>query len=217
MIEKISINGNPFVGILGFATNRYAVFTQSIVGSTTEKLRQLFDNVFFVDISENSLCGVMATGNSRGILLPYNTGDEREVFKENEIETVVINSKYNAIGNLVVMNDKSAIVSPILGKEVADTIEDILDIETMISTILSNKLVGTLLFVNNKGGIVHPDISEEELSLIEDFFSLEIYRTTICFGTPLVKIGIVGNDKNVVVGDTTTGVETVNIEKALLR
>jgi len=69
--------------------------------------------------------------NNKGILLPTTAyQNEYDFLKaETDLEVGVLDTKFNALGNVICANDKGAVVSPWLSKEECKTISDVLGLK----------------------------------------------------------------------------------------
>ena len=78
----------------------------------------------------------------------------------------ILDTKHNALGNLISVNDKGGIVSPIIEKKYIKEIEDVLDIEVIQKKIAGYYQVGAVMKANNTGCIIHPETEEEDVKQI---------------------------------------------------
>ncbi len=131
--------------------------------------------------------------------------------KELDVNLAVLDSKYNALGNIIVANDNGALVSPLIPYRLKKIISDVLDVETSTITIGRFSYIGSLIVANNDKGLVAPVVKEDERLLIEDILNIKVNEGTVNGGTEFIKLGLVVNDFGVVVGEDTTGAELMNI------
>ena len=203
-IIKSSILGNSSLGLYAFATDSYAIVPFGV----KEEVKQTMQDILKVKpvelvISGSILVGVLACGNSNTILVPSNIYQkEIDIIQSNldsNIEIVEIKSKYTALGNLILRNDKGA-----------------LNVEVEVGEILGSPLVGTMAMCTNKGALTHPLTSEEERDALRSLLGVKIDLCTVNRGVPYPRVGIVANSKGVIIGKETTGPESMRIFEILL-
>lgn len=133
------------------------------------------------------------------------------------MDVVPFKSRLTALGNLILTNDKAALVSKEFTREEANAIGEILGVDEVErgGMIASYRSVGSVGVVTNKGGLVHPEATDEELEWLSDLFGVDIYVGTANMGVPFVGSCMLANSYGVVVGHLTTGPEIVKIEEAL--
>ena len=118
-ILKYQIFGRNSVGVYLAVNNSYGLYPSTLISSTIEKIKSTFNEPFFpISINNSSLIGVYTAGNKNGIIVPH-------IIREDELlklkaYTEELNSDYqigvlksidNAFGNLILCNDKGAIIS----------------------------------------------------------------------------------------------------------
>lgn len=219
-IFRMNILGSPNIGVYTITTNAFTIVPAKISQTKTEKLRDyLGGEVACTTIGGTMLIGVLAAANSNGIILPYFTSDEeieiiKTVFNGN-VER--IESKRTALGNLVLANDKGAIIgeSMIREKEAVEKIKEALDVELEYGRIADLPYVGSLAVATNKGVLAHPMLKDEEKRLLQDVLKTQVDVGTINGGVPYVSSGLLANDNGVIIGNLTTGPEIIMISNVL--
>ena len=83
----------------------------------------------------------------------------------------MLDTKHNALGNLICVNDKGGVISPIVEKEYIKEIEDTLDIEVVQKRIAGFHQVGAVMKANNHGAVIHPETDEEDIKIFKYFRS----------------------------------------------
>ena len=205
-ISKGTILGNSGIGIFGLATDKYAIVPFGIKETTKELIEKTLEcKIIQNSVANTVLLGTMLAGNSKTLLIPPNmTETEYNNFSqlgELDVEIVEIKSKYTALGNLILLNDKGAVIS---------------EIETTVGNILSSPLVGTTGLATNRGCLVHPLTTEEEKRELASLLKVKVDLTTVNRGVPYPKIGIIANSTGAFVGEDTTGPESMRIFELLL-
>jgi len=154
--------------------------------------------------------------NNHGILLPRTSSPEEiaNLRKQTDLNVKILDTKYNALGNLICANDKGGIVSPIIEKEHIKEIEDVLDIEVMQKKVAGYYQVGAVMQANNLGGVIHPEADEEDIKKFSNILGINIEPSTINGGTPFVSSGMLVNNNAIVVGNLTNGPEIMMLTRA---
>ena len=150
------------------------------------------------------------------MLLPRTSSPDEiaNLRKHTDLNVKILDTKYNALGNLICVNDKGGIVSPIIEKEYVKEIEDVLDIEVIQKKIAGYYQVGAVMEANNFGGVIHPETEEEDIKKISNVLGVNVEPATINGGTPFVSSGMLTNNNAIVVGNLTTGPEIMMLTRA---
>jgi translation initiation factor 6 len=146
-----------------------------------------------------------------------NTCSEEELVKikkKTDLNVDILDVKFNALGNMMSVNDKGGIVSPSLPKESLQKIEDVLDIEVLQKKIAGFHQVGAVMATSQSGGIVHPETDDEDVKIISDILGVKVEPSTINGGLPYLSSGILVNNKSMVVGSLTNGPEIMMLTRA---
>ena len=167
-------------------------------------------------VANTRLLGVLMVLNNHGILLPRTSSPEEiaNLRKHTDLNVKILDTKYNALGNLICVNDKGGIVSPIIEKEHIKEIEDVLDIEVMQKKVAGYYQVGAVMQANNLGGVIHPEADEEDIKKFSNILGINIEPSTINGGTPFVSSGMLVNNNAIVVGNLTNGPEIMMLTRA---
>lgn len=219
-VIRMDLLGSPNIGVYALTTNSCTIVPAGVSNLKVARLEScLKGKVICASIDGTNLIGVLAVANSNGVALPYFTSDEeikaiKSVCNGN-VERIECRS--NALGNLVLANDKGAIIGETLmrEKEAVEKIRDVLGVELVQGTIAGLPYVGSLAVVTNKGGLIHPMSSNEELEVLREVLKIPVDVGTINGGVPFVSSGILANDNGVVIGSLTTGPEILMISNIL--
>ena len=168
-------------------------------------------------ISGSVLAGALATANSNGMLVPNSIRDEeleriKKVFTGN---ITIMDSKKTAYGNLVLANDRGAIIDPRFKPKEINQITDTLGVEVVPCEIATLSYVGSLAVATNKGILAHPLLTEEEKKNLESIFKVPVDVGTVNCGIPYIGTGLIANSHASVAGSMTTGPEMFIIEHTL--
>lgn len=214
MYQQIAVNGEDFVGLLGLATDSYGILSKNFRNVSVLNVPTIKTSIY-----GTNLVGLFCAGNSHGLLVPYFVDNDaitkiRKSLSEFDIEVEIskVVNRFTAIGNLVVSNDKAAIISP----KFVDTkiLEDVLDVEIIQRNIAGHEEVGSCCVATNKGFLVHPD-AEDELNEISEIFKVHGKAGSVNFGFPFVGSGLIANSNGYVTGLRTSGIELGRIDDAL--
>jgi len=217
-IQRLDFNGSPNLGAFCRVTDHWLL--QSLSNDPTKKaLESLFGMESVVaSLGHSTLVGILTVGNANGLLVPHYTLDEELEAMQGGlgIPVVPLESRLTALGNLILTNDRAALVSPEFSAGEVQVIRDTLDVEVEARTIAGSDLVGSYCIVTNRGLLAHPHVSEEELEELSDFFGVRADVGTINCGVPYVSIGLLANSKAAAAGYETTGPELMRISEILL-
>ena len=215
-ILRFNFLGSPNIGIYALTTNAYTLIPIKNFKGKFERLREFLKGQFVpTTIGGTRLIGVLATANSNGIVLPNFTLDDEIQVMRTLLDANVdrIESKINAFGNLILVNDHGGIVGKNLihEKKIIRKIEDILDVELVPSQIAGLPYVGSLAVATNTGVLAHPLLRDEEKKILMDVLKVPVDLGTINGGNPFISSGILVNDHGAVISHLTTGPEIMMI------
>ena len=218
-VSKVIMYGNVNVGVYVFSNNKLALIPKDL----PDKVEEVIVNTLQVQtvrttIFETRVLGIFIAGNDKGILLPYGVSDEEyRIIKSHASELGILverlPSKFTALGNMILANNKAALVHPEFEDEALRVISDVLDVPVEKGTIANIPTVGSVASVTDIGLLAHPDTSEEQLDQLKEFFKVDNADVgTVNFGVSFIRTGLIVNTHGAVVGDLTTGPEIVRIE-----
>lgn len=216
-IFKYDVYRSPNVGIYAKCNDNF-VFIPN--GYATTKVKNLCEFLktdhVFTSVANTRLLGVLMVMNNNGILLPRNSLEEEVVHlkKSTGLNVDILDTKYTAIGNLICVNDKGGIMSPLIPSEYVKKVEDVLGIEVIRKKVAGYYQSGAMAKANSHGGIIHPETEEEDVKAISQVLGVELEPATINGGSPFVSSGILANNRSMVVGSLTNGPELVMLTKA---
>lgn len=223
VVEKLTIYGTSFVGTFIYTSEYFTLAPDDLPMKTYNILESTLKvPLIKCSIYGSCLLGIFAVGNSNGLILPSYALDEEVDFLKKSIldqtgrDIIVerLNSLNTAVGNLILTNDKAAIISKEL-KDCRREIEDILDVEVELRDVAGNSLVGAVAIATNRGLLVHPLASDEEVEELGKFMGVQADVGTVNKGSPYLRAGIVANSRGAVVGIDTTGPELMKIQQIL--
>lgn len=222
VISRLSIHGNVNIGVYIFANDQIALVPKGL----DKKILDIISETLNVEpietrVADLSIIGIMVAGNNNGIILPRIIKDNelielKKLLSKYDLNIVVAESKYTAIGNLILANDKGAVLYPEFEKNVVEKIRDGLGVDNVEQTYIAGiPVVGSIGVVTNKGGILHPATSDNELEKLEEILKVPLMTGTVNFGVVFIRSGLVANTYGVLIGEDTTGPEIVRIQEAL--
>ena len=223
MIIRKYFSGIPTIGVLALTTEDLTLLPIFLDKNDVNEVSEVLETKCLqTNIGGSSLVGSLSVANKYGLLLPKIVEDEeltqiKNFLKENDLDlnVEIIKSKNTALGNLILTNDKGALISTEL-KEFKKDIEDVLNVEVEVGTIAELPTVGSNAVVTNIGCLTHPLVDDDELEFLKGLFKVEyIGKGTANKGTTSVGACIIANSKGAIVGGDTTGPELLRIEDAL--
>jgi translation initiation factor 6 len=213
-----SIVGSASIGVYSLANDKFVVIPQMVPRKKAERTAEwLKVKLVHTSISGSVLGGALVCANSNGILLPNSVREqELAVIKAVFEGTItVMETKKTAYGNLVLANDRGAVVDPRFKEHEIRQIAETLGVEAVSSEIAGLPYVGSLAVATNKGVLAHPLLKEEEKKLLESMFKVPVDVGTVNCGIPYVGTGLIGNSHAAVAGSMTTGPEMFIIGNVL--
>ncbi|KAI5184777.1 translation initiation factor 6 [Nematocida homosporus] len=217
MSQRISFESAQEIGVYSTLTNLYA-----LVPAT--------DNVNFVSYFEEALdipivqctingikaVGIQAVGNAKGLLVSSSTTDQELQHIRNALPEKVkvrrVEERLNALGNVIVCNDHSALANADLSPETIESISDVLGVDVFKYSLADNGLVGTYAVMNNTAMLCGSKTSADEVAELSELLGLRVVPGTVNRGADTVGSGVVLNDFACFVGQKTTSTEIVVID-----
>ncbi len=205
MIKKAFYYGTNYPGLyLSFALNRL------IAHESFPKLEELAKAIGAEPVkakAETHLVGLISRGNSRGLitteLLPV------------EVEgATMLKTKFTAIGNLMIANDKGALIGPDL-EPFKQEIEKALGVKAEVGTIAGLSTIGFLAVCNNNGCLVAPEASEDEIKKLEKALKVDVERGTLNEGSSYVGLACIASDHGALVSYLSSGFELSLLSEVL--
>jgi translation initiation factor 6 len=213
-----SIVGSASIGVYSLATENMVIVPVIVPKQKAQEFADwLKAKLIYTSISGSVLIGALACANSNGILIA-NSIREQELEQIKSVFTgniTVMESKKTAYGNLVLANDKGAVVDPRFKEAEIKKISEALGVEAVPTEIAGLPYVGSLAVATNKGVLVHPMLAAEEKKTLERVFKVPVEVGTVNCGVPYVGTGLLANSYAAVAGSMTTGPEMFIIGNAL--
>jgi translation initiation factor 6 len=219
-IIRAQIFGRSLIGVYLTANNSYILYPPTILAPLLKRFKTIFKEPFYpLTINNSNLLGIYTASNKFGIIVPH-------IIREDELNKLkshlndsnrigVLKSIDNTYGNLILCNDKGAIISPFL-RNYRTEIEDILNVETVIYEFANYYLPGSISLTNNHGCLVHPLSTDDEIEYITSILKVdEVDVSTVNRGIPYLSSGAIVNDESGIFGVDCTGPEMMRITTIL--
>ncbi|KAM0677606.1 eukaryotic translation initiation factor 6 [Binucleata daphniae] len=209
MSHAINFEGSPEVGAYTLLTNSYCIIGKSV----SRNYYSLFQDKIKIPICETlvntiNTVGSLCVGNIHGLLLPNTTTDvEMQHIRDSlgcDIKIRRISERLNALGNVILCNDRVALIHPDIDEETIQLIKDTLNVEVYKQSLRSEGLVGTYGRMNNYGMLVHPKVTSEEQEELCDLLDLNVVGGTVNKGGESIGSGMAVNDYISFYGNRTT-------------
>ena len=216
-IIKYDVYSGPNIGIFTSVNDKFVFIPNGFAKTKAENLaRYLQTEYLMTPVANTRLLGILMVLNNHGILLPKTSSPDEiaNLRKCTDLNVKILDTKYNALGNLICVNDKGGVISPIIEKEFIKEIEDVLDIEVIQKRVAGFHQVGAVMKANNLGGIIHPEADEEDIKNFSNVLGVNLEPATINGGIPFVSSGMLANSNAVVVGNLTNGPEIMMLTRA---
>ena len=217
-LERLRILGNPNIGVFICASNKYALIPKGVTSQAKQKIKDVLNvEVIEAQVAGTPLLGVFLVCSDNLVLAPGIMRDEEiDELKQLGLKITIVETRHTALGNVVLHNNKAALLSTELSEDEVKSVVNSLGIgKFKVGKIANMTAVGSAAVVTDKGAVVHPDASDEELRFISEFFDVNADIATVNFGVAFIKTGLVANNYGALVGERTTGPEIMRIMKAL--
>ena len=213
-----SIVGSASIGVYSLATEDIVLIPRMVPQQKAQEFADWLNvKLTYTSINGSVLAGSLVSANSTGMLVSNGIREEelaalKLVFEGN---ITVMDSKKTAYGNLILVNDKGAVVDPRFKEAEIKKISKALGVEAVPSEIAGLPYVGSLAVATNRGVLAHPLLKDEERKTLETVFKVPIDVGTVNCGVPYVGTGLIANSHAAVAGSMTTGPEMFIIGNAL--
>ncbi len=208
--------GSPNIGVYCFANENIAIVPPGLTKRKIGQFAETLDvEVCSTTIASSTLVGAMVTGNSNAILVPHTISDYELKRIEEFAKVVIVDSRWTALGNVILTNDNGAVVHPEASSYVLRAVNDELKVKSVSGMLGTLPFVGALGVATNKGAMLSPNTTQEELDVVKSVLHVETDLSSTNGGVPFVKSGILANSKGAVVGPLTCGAELMQISRTL--
>ena len=215
-IELGALRETPFVGIFAIATEKFVLVPKTISAKEEKRVAGLFGaEIVKASIANSGLLGVLAAGNSRGIV----AGSVLEEKEEKELLDAGIRVKivenFSAVGNLLEINDSKGVCAGAFSEKQRKAMEKFLGVKLMVATIAGSDIVGAGIVATNKGFVLNKMASDKEAKEIERHFGIQGAKATANAGDCFLGNSLIANSDAALAGINTTGFELARIDEGL--
>lgn len=217
-LEKLRVFGNPNIGVYIFTNNSITLVPEGVEDSVKKVLKNVLrTDIIEARVADSTLLGVFVAGNDRAVLLPKIAREEElDKLRSAGVPAKIVQTTFTALGNVILTNNKFALLHPELSDREVDLIKSELGVPSARKgTLAKIPTVGSLGVLNDFSGVFHPDLNNTELKYLESLFEVRAGTATVNFGVGFVKVGLVANNNGAVVGELTTGPEIMRILEIL--
>lgn len=214
----LDVLGSPYVGLYCISTENLAIVPLGLTRKKVEGFRETLSvDVCATDIGGCRLVGALVAANSYGVAVPHFIEEEelRRIKEVTDLNVQVMREKRTALGNLVLVNDKGAVVDPRLPNSTIKMLSDVFNVEVVKGEIYGLPCIGVFAIATNNGVLSHPSIREDEKRKLQEVLKVPVGTGTVSGGVPYVRTGLIANSRGAVVGSNTTGPELMAITRAL--
>lgn len=216
-IITTNFNGNPNVGLYGYATDKFCLLGKDVPQKEAKKIGEVLKvPVHQINICGTSMLGVFIAGNSETLLLPAICFDEElKELDKLKIKYTLIETKLTALGNNILCNDHGCLVNPEFSADVKKRIRQALNVKVVPFSVAGVETVGACGVIANGKCLLHRDSDEMEILKIEEELEVRVETGTVNMANPYVKSGILCNNNGLIVGDASGGPEVAHIDESL--
>ena len=213
-ILRTNFFGDPNIGLYGFTTDKYCII--GMHQKANKKIKTTLKVPLRVSSAmQTGFASLFMAGNSSGLVVPRILEDyELLPIKQSFDNVLILNTDYTAVGNLILLNDKGIILSPLLRKH-KDVIKKFFDLPCEIAKIAGTVVVGSAAIATNKGCLLHSRVKDAERKVVEATLQVNTDIGTVNFGSSFVKSGIIANSRGLIVSDMCSGPELTRIHETL--
>jgi len=216
-IYRASVRKSSFVGVYCVVFKDRAVASPIVPTGFARRLKSLLNvDTTITTIGSVSSVGTMMAMNSNGIVVPNTISDEELERLNRCSEVLVVDERSSALGNLIVANDRGCIISDLISERGASRISEFLGVDHTRMSVGRYRTVGSLFAVSNRAGVASPIVDDSTIDRVSKALGVRMVPTTVNDGERLVKLGVLMNDRAIVVGKNTSGVELMSLQ-ALVR
>ena len=194
-IIKYDVYRGPNIGVYVSVNDTIGLVPMGFAETKADKLAEYLNiEVMYTAIANTRLIGALSVMNNKGFLLSSTAyQDEYDYLKnETDLEIGVLDTKFNALGNVICANDKGAIVSPALSKENCKVISDVMGVEVLQKKIAGSHLSGVSVKANNTGAVIHPETEEKDMEIIIKYNKLDCEYLNILLNFLISGLGCMG-------------------------
>jgi translation initiation factor 6 len=217
-IARASIWKTPYIGAYSKVFGNSAVVNKNAPHGFLKKIIEVLkvNSVALTNIAGIHAISSMIAANSSFIIVP-DTIEEEELKELKSLgkEVLVVESRLKAWGNMMILSEKGALFSSKVPKVEGRKIADSLSVDFEFSNLANYIAIGALAVTSERICFVSKLLSEYEASLLEDLLKLRTHAVTVNDGLVFVRLGMLMSSSGILVGESTTGAELMDISSAV--
>ncbi|HLC80031.1 MAG TPA: translation initiation factor IF-6 [archaeon] len=211
-----TIRSSPYVGVFCTVTEQLALVPHSVVPKEAKMVENILNvKVVRANIGNSTLIGVLSKGIKNKFAVSNLIEDTEVRALEKEGLEVLKVQGFTSTGNLIALNEKGGIASPLIADSEIEKMHKFFGIKFEKMMVAGNDLPGASITVTNKGLICHPNIAENELLKVQKILRVNGTPTTANYGDLFVGNSVIGNTKGAIAGSNTSGIELSKIDEGL--
>jgi translation initiation factor 6 len=215
-MNKCDYFGNPWIGMFIKTNDSVTLIPKDSLKKLEKRMEPLDTRIVKTSVGESNLLGIYVAMNNNGSILPnIATDEEVKGIKKLGMNAYRSESRHNANGNNIAVNDKGGIINPNVSSAERKKMEDVLGVELVPMRIGGYSTVGSSCIATNKGFLANYKATADELKRISSALKAKGERGTVNMGVGFVSFGVVVNSKNYVAGMNTTAFEMGRVVDAL--
>ena len=119
-IYRASVRKSSFVGVYCSVFGNKAIASPVVPSAFKVRLKDLLQaETAITTVGSVSSVGMMIAMNSKGLVVPKTANDDELAALEQHSKVLVVEDKLSALGNLIVANDKGAVISDLISEHAA--------------------------------------------------------------------------------------------------
>jgi len=216
-IIKYDVYRGPNIGLYTAVNDSHVFIPNGFAKTKAQNLAEyLKTDYVFTSMANTRLLGALMVVNNHGILVPQtcHQWEFDHLKKSTDLNIEILETKFNALGNLISVNDKGCVMSPIIPKEYAKKISDILDVEVISKKVAGFHQAGVMVRATSHGGVIHPETDDDDIKTISNVLGVNLEPSTINGGVPYLSSGLLANNNAIVAGTLTSGPEIMMLTRA---
>ncbi|MGQ9479137.1 MAG: hypothetical protein ACUVQ0_03820 [Thermoproteota archaeon] len=217
-VSKASIWKTPFIGAYSKVFGASAIVNKNAPRGFVRKIKDFLkvDSIAFTNIAGVHAVSSMVATNTDFIIVP-DLVEEEELNELRKLgkEVLIMDSKLKAWGNLMILSDRGVVFSHTVPARDARKIIDSLGLDYGFSSLASFSSIGALAVPGEELCFVSKALNEAETRLLGDVLKLKVYAVSVNDGLVFIRLGMLLSSHGVLVGNSTTGAEIINISLAV--
>ncbi|MGI0156811.1 MAG: translation initiation factor IF-6, partial [Thermoplasmata archaeon] len=170
-VARALYTGSPYLGVYLRAGETHALLPSGAPNALQRDLeRALGVRVVRTRLLECDLLGSLAVFNRHGVIV----GQKLDPVERKALSSVApvteIEIRQNAVGNVVLANERAALVHPELSDAAVARVSEALGVPAQRGTLAGLGTVGMAGVATERGVVVHPRTTEREAAEVERLF-----------------------------------------------